>query len=95
MTAAQRFFRLANERGATSLSCNENGVHLGCVPLLRRTDAGFEPRPSYEIKALIAKAYRGAKDGARLSSGGIPAADGVCTRVPARRSVGSEILWSR
>jgi hypothetical protein len=69
MPAAQRFFRLANEPGATGLSCNENGVHLGCVPLLRRTDAGFEPRPSYEIEALIAKAYRGAEDGARLSSG--------------------------
>jgi len=69
MTAAQRFFRLANEPGATGLSCDENGVHLGCVPLLRRTDAGFEPRPSYEIEALIAKAYRGAEDGARLSSG--------------------------
>jgi len=69
MPAAERFFRLANEPGATGLSCDENGVHLGGAPLLRRTETGFEPRPSYEIEALIAKAYGGAEDGARLSSG--------------------------
>jgi hypothetical protein len=51
------------------LSCDESGLHLGGAPLLRRTDAGFEPRPTYEIEALIAKAYGGAEDGARLSSG--------------------------
>ncbi len=52
MPAAERFFRLANEPGATGLSCDENGVHLGGAPLLRRTDTGFEPRPNSEIEAL-------------------------------------------
>jgi len=69
MPAAERFFRLANEPGATGLSCDESGVHLCGAPLLRRTDAGFEPRPTCEIEALIAKAYGGAEDGARLMSG--------------------------
>jgi hypothetical protein len=69
MPAAERFFRLANEPGATGLSCDENGVHLGGAPLLRRTDTGFEPRANSEIEALIAKAYGGAEDGKRLLSG--------------------------
>jgi hypothetical protein len=69
MPAAERFFRLVNTPGAPGLSCDENGLHLGGAALLRRTDAGFEPRPSDEVEALIAKAYGGAEDGARLSSG--------------------------
>ncbi len=69
MPAVERFFRLADNPDARGLSCDENGVHLGGVPLLRRTDTGFEPRPAYEVEALIAKAYGGGEDGARLSSG--------------------------
>ncbi len=58
MPAGERFFRLADKPDGRGLSCDENGVHLGGVPLLRRTETGFEPRPAYEVEALIEGLWR-------------------------------------
>ena len=69
LLGVHRFFRLANGSGVPGLSCDETGLHLGGAPLLRRTAAGFEPRLTHEVEALIAKAYGGAEDGTRLACG--------------------------
>jgi hypothetical protein len=50
-------FRLTNGPGEFGLSCNPTGLFLAGVPLLRKTQAGFEPRPASEIAALIKAAY--------------------------------------
>ena len=52
-----RMFRLTNEPGGLGLSCTSDGVWLAGVPLLRRTRAGFVPRPASEIAALLKTAY--------------------------------------
>jgi hypothetical protein len=52
-----RMFRLTNEPGGLGLGCTPDGVSLAGVPLLRRTPAGFVPRPSSEITSLLKAAY--------------------------------------
>ena len=52
-----RVFRLTNEPGGLGLSCTRTGVSLAGVPLLRKTAAGFAPRPASEIAALLKAAY--------------------------------------
>jgi hypothetical protein len=52
-----RTFRLTNEPGGLGLSCTPDGVSLAGVPLLRRTHAGFVPRPGSEIASLLEAAY--------------------------------------
>ena len=52
-----RTFRLTNEPGGLGLSCTFTGVSLAGVPLLRRTRAGFVPRPTSEITSLLRAAY--------------------------------------
>jgi hypothetical protein len=60
---------LAEGPDARGLSCNATGLHLAGAPLLQTTPVGFEPRADREIQALIAIAYLGAEDGARLLPG--------------------------
>src|SRR5262249_54504912 len=50
-------FRLTNESGGLGLSCTCAGVSLAGVPLLRKTEAGFEPRPASDLALLIEAAY--------------------------------------
>jgi hypothetical protein len=52
-----RTFRLTNEPGGLGLSCSPVGLALAGVPLLRKTAAGFEPRPASEIATLTKAAY--------------------------------------
>lgn len=52
-----RIFRLTNEFGGLGLSCSLAGVSLAGVPLLRRTQAGFVPRPASEIASLLKVPY--------------------------------------
>jgi hypothetical protein len=52
-----RMFRLTNEPGGLGLSCTPAGVSLAGVPLLRRTEAGFVPRPGSEVALLLKAAY--------------------------------------
>jgi hypothetical protein len=52
-----RMFRLANEPGEFGLICSPAGLFLAGVPLLRRTQAGFVPRPAPEIASLLKAAY--------------------------------------
>jgi hypothetical protein len=52
-----RMFRLTNEPGGLGLSCTPAGVSLAGVPLLRRTEAGFVPRPGSEVTSLLRAAY--------------------------------------
>jgi hypothetical protein len=50
-------FKLSNGPGSLGLSCNENGLALAGVPLLRRTGHGFTPRSQAEIARLIGHTY--------------------------------------
>jgi hypothetical protein len=59
-------FRLTNEPGGSGLSCTVEGLSLAGAPLLRKTSAGFEPRPAAEIAALLEIAY--GEDPTRLRS---------------------------
>jgi hypothetical protein len=52
-----RVFRLTNERGGLGLSCTPAGVSLAGVPLLRRAQAQFVPRPASEVALLLKTAY--------------------------------------
>jgi hypothetical protein len=52
-----RMFRLSNEPGERGLSCTPDGVALAGVALVRKTPAGFVPRPANEISALLKSAY--------------------------------------
>jgi hypothetical protein len=61
-----RTFRLTNEPGGLGLSCTQRGLALAGTPLLRKTKAGFVPRPASEIEALIAAAF--GEDPTRLQS---------------------------
>ena len=50
-------FRLTNERAGLGLSCTPSGVSLAGVPLLRRAQAEFVPRPASEVALLLKTAY--------------------------------------
>jgi hypothetical protein len=52
-----RMFRLSNDPGERGLSCTPDGVALAGVPLIRKTLAGFAPRPADEISLLLKAAY--------------------------------------
>jgi hypothetical protein len=52
-----RVFRLMNDPSELGLACTSAGVSLAGVPLLRRTQAGFIPRPVSEIASLLKAAY--------------------------------------
>jgi hypothetical protein len=52
-----RMFRLTDEPDGLGLSCTPGGVSLAGVPLLRKTQAGFVPRPDSEIACLLKAAY--------------------------------------
>ncbi len=56
-SAVITMFRLTNEPGEFGLSCSPAGLFLAGVPLLRRTQAGFVPRPAPEIASLLKAAY--------------------------------------
>ena len=53
MAHIDRHFRLTNEPGGLGLSCTSTGVSLAGVPLLRKVDTAFAPRPIAEIESLI------------------------------------------
>jgi hypothetical protein len=63
-----RMFRLVDGPDDLGLSCNPDGLFLAGVPLLRKTRAGFVPRPASEIAALIKAAYGAGGDQIRLQS---------------------------
>jgi hypothetical protein len=52
-----RVFRLTDDSGGMGLSCTPSGVSLAGVPLFRKTQVGFVPRPAAEIAALLKAAY--------------------------------------
>jgi len=56
-SGVMRMFRLTNEPNGLGLSCTPNGVSLAGIPLLRRTRAGFVPRPTSEVASLLKAAY--------------------------------------
>src|ERR1700683_5232789 len=66
-------YRLTNEPGGRGLSCTPAGLSLAGVPLLKKTEAGFLPRPAPEIDSLIKAAHGTRGDATRLASslGGI------------------------
>jgi hypothetical protein len=63
-----RMFGLTNEPGGLGLNCSSAGLFLAGVPLLRKTQAGFVPRPVSEIASLIKAAYGANGDPIRLQS---------------------------
>ena len=52
-----RMFRLSNDPGERGLSCTPDGVALAGITLIRKTPAGFIPRPAGEIASLLKAAY--------------------------------------
>jgi hypothetical protein len=66
-----RVFRLTNERGELGLSCTPAGVSLAGVPLLRRAQAEFVPRPASEVVLLLKAAYGKDLPGLRSRLGAI------------------------
>ncbi len=69
MTGIAGLFRLSNERGSLGLSCNESGVALAGVPLLRRCSKGFVPRPRLELEHLLSRAYETEVNATSVASG--------------------------
>jgi len=63
-----RIYRLTHEPGGLGLSCTAAGLSLVGAPLLRKTEAGFAPRPAAEIASLMKAAYGADGDAARLAS---------------------------
>jgi hypothetical protein len=51
-------YRLSDEPRQFGLSCSDRGLTLAGVPLLTRTEAGFRPRPVWEVDRLLGRAYR-------------------------------------
>ena len=47
--AAERVFKLSNCSGSLGLRCDERGLELAGVPLLKKVDQRFIPRPADEI----------------------------------------------
>ncbi len=66
-----RTFRLTNEPGGLGLSCTPAGLSLAGLPLLRRTQAGFVPRPASEIASLLKVAFGDDPTGLRSRLGAI------------------------
>jgi hypothetical protein len=59
MTRPARLFRLDDDPGGLALSCDETGLALAGVALLRKTAKGFEPRPHAELDLLLRHANTG------------------------------------
>lgn len=57
MVAFVRFSSLDGKADGLGLSCGGEGVRLAGVPLLTRTDHGFEPRSLIELQVLLRAAY--------------------------------------
>jgi hypothetical protein len=66
---AYRQFQLGQAPCSLGLNCEPGGVTLAGVPLLRRTEAGLEPRLVGEIDVLAKAAYGAALDTAALRRG--------------------------
>jgi hypothetical protein len=56
-SSLMRGFRLTGESDGLGLSCTPASVSLAGVPLLRSTQAGFVPRPAFEVAALLRAGY--------------------------------------
>ena len=69
MFLAHRQFRLTRGPKSAGLSCDAEGVALGGVQLLRKTDAGFAPRSALEIDVLTKAGYGAAFDAVKLARG--------------------------
>ncbi len=69
MFLALRPFQLARGSKSAGLSCDAEGVALGGVQLLRKTDAGFAPRSALEIDVLTKAGYGAACDAVKLARG--------------------------
>jgi hypothetical protein len=70
-------YRLDPARGGLGLRCEEAGLLLAGVPLLRKTGEAFAPRPVHEIEALVKSAYGRERDVIRLEAGLRVAADAL------------------
>lgn len=80
-----RTFRLTNEPKGLGLSCTPAGLSLAGVPLLRKTKAGFVPRPSNELASLMKAAY--GDDPTRLQSSVGPIAQALNSGNLARAAI--------
>ena len=52
-----RLYRLTSEPAEPGLCCRKDGLTLAGVPLLQKSDRGFEPRPQPELQSLLDAAY--------------------------------------
>ena len=63
-----RVYRLTDDPGGLGLSGTAAGLSLAGTPLLRRTEAGFLPRPAAEIASLMKASFGEGGDAGRLAS---------------------------
>jgi hypothetical protein len=66
---ALRPFRLARGPDKAGLRCDADGVSLGGVQLLRKSDTGFAPRSALEIDVLTKAGYGAAFDAEKVARG--------------------------
>lgn len=71
MTRPARLFRLDEDPSGLALSCDETGLALAGVALLRRTANGFEPRSPSELDVLLRHANAGRDTPLALPSSGL------------------------
>jgi hypothetical protein len=68
MTAGE-MFRISERGDGLGLSCDDRGLYLAGIPLLRCERGRFRPRPGTEIAKLLGSAYRAPVDCAALDGG--------------------------
>ncbi|HEY2708498.1 MAG TPA: hypothetical protein VGI95_10630 [Caulobacteraceae bacterium] len=69
MPNTHHHFTLDRRLGKTGLTCEQAGITLAGVALLRQTDRGLAPRPASEIERLTKAAYGVAQDADALDRG--------------------------
>jgi hypothetical protein len=77
LAALEENYRLDKRSGGLGPRCEEDGVWLADVPLLRKTNVGLAPRSFEEIGARMKGAYGREADAIRLASGLRVAADAL------------------
>ena len=57
LSLIDQFFTLAEDDESRGLNCSADGARLAGVPLLRKTLAGWAPRPHHDLAVLLTSAY--------------------------------------
>jgi hypothetical protein len=77
VATSEEHYRLDQAPNGLGLCCEDTGVSLAGVSLLRKTATGYAPRPAREISTLIKGAYGRETDAMCLIAGLRVAADAL------------------